>query len=123
MSTFRDANLVEIDYETVRLAMQNKPFTMSLVGITEISAIVGALNMGIDSHLESCYVPERGDKYEIGKREVNGVVIADTLECTISVESLPILLRRLQEGPFTFPVVADEALSLQSDILHVLGIN
>ena len=57
-----------VDYATVRQAMNNEPFTMSLTDTDEIKAVIEAVNEGIDSHLEACFCPDRGDRYEGGRR-------------------------------------------------------
>ena len=88
-----------VDYETVRMAMNGEPFTMSLTDDDEIKAVVAAVNQGIDAHLEACYCPDRGDKYEGGKRKAGKLVLCRTLECAVSPESLPTLLRRLCDSP------------------------
>ena len=76
-----------------------------------------AVNEGIDSHLEACYCPDRGDQYDGGQRKARKLVLCHTLECSVSVESLPVLLRRLSD-------LKDEAgPRLASDILTVLGFN
>ena len=106
-----------VGYETVRQAMAGEPFTMSLTDDDEIKAVVAAVNQGIDAHLEACYCPDRGDQYDGGKRKAGKLVLCRTLECAVSPESLPTLLRRLCESP------GEEAVRLASDILMVLGIN
>lgn len=106
-----------VTYETVRTAMNGEPFTMSLTDSDEIKAIIAAVNQGIDSHLEACYCPGRGDRYDGGKRKAGKLVLCRTLECVVSSESLPVLLRRLSD-------LDDEAgPRLASDILTVLGFN
>ena len=40
-------------------------YPMSLVG-EERQACKNAVNQGIDSHLEACFVPARGDSYRAG---------------------------------------------------------
>ena len=112
-----------VSYETVRQAMNGAPYTMSLTGPCDIQAVVAAVNQGIDSHLEACYCPERGDRYGGGQREAGKLVLCRTLECTISVESLPVLLRRLCELDLNDPPVEEEGMSLASNILETLGIN
>ena len=87
-----------VDYTTIRKAMGNEPFTMSLTDTDEIKAVIAAVNEGIDSHLEACYCPDRGDRYEGGKRKAGKILICRTLDCVVSVESLPVLLRRLCES-------------------------
>ncbi len=106
-----------VDYATVRNAMNGEPFPMSLTDDDEIKAVVAAVNQGIDAHLEACFVPDRGDSYEGGKRKAGKLVLCRTLECAISPESLPTLLRRLCESP------GEEAVRLATDILLVLGFN
>ena len=58
-----------VTYEEIRKAMNGEPFTMSLVDTDEIRAVIEAVNQGSDAHLEACYCPERGDRYEGGKRK------------------------------------------------------
>jgi hypothetical protein len=106
-----------VTYETVRMAMNSKPFTMSLTDEDEIRAVIDAVNQGIDAHLEACSCPDRGDRFDGGQRKAGKLVVCHTLECVVSPESLPVLLRRLCE-------LDDEAgMRLASDILTVLGIN
>lgn len=110
----------KVTYRAVRKAMDGEPYTMSLTGTDEIRAVVGAVNIGIDSHLEACFCRERGDRYEGGKRTTGKHVLCRTLECVVSVESLPVLLRRLFELNAE-EHVADAARSLAGDILLTLG--
>lgn len=83
-----------------------EPYTMSLVS-EDRAACISAVNQGIDSHLEACYVPDRGDRYNDSGRR---------LSCTVSVDSLPILIRRLLESG------DDAGMSLASGICDTLGI-
>ena len=107
--------MCNLNYEPIRNAMNGEPFTMSLTDTDEIEAVIDAVNQGIDSHLEACFCPERGDEYSGGKREAGRLVLCRTLDCTISPDSLPVLLRRLLDGD-------DEAgYRLANDILNVLG--
>jgi len=57
---------------------------------SDAKLIMDAVNQGIDSHLEACFIPDRGDLYywTDGGR----------LRCRISPESLPVLVRRLLES-------------------------
>ncbi len=113
-----------VDYETIRQAMNGEPFTMSLTDEDEIQAVIEAVNEGIDAHLEACYCPDRGDRYEGGNRRAGKLVLCRTLECSISPESLPVLLRRLCESELGGDAeVQAEGNRLASDILMVLGIN
>jgi hypothetical protein len=96
--------------KAVRKQCKDKRYHMSLVG-GAAKAVESAVNQGIDSYLEACFCPEKGDSYqwEQGAR----------LECQVSAKSLPVLLRRLlemgDEGK-----LAEDAESLPSDILGTL---
>ena len=104
-----------IPYDAVREAMGGEPYTMSLTGKDEILAVIEAVNQGIDSHLEACFCPERGDRYEGGERKAGKLTLCRTLECSVSIEAFPVLLRRL------FDSGGDAAWSLGGDILTTLG--
>ncbi len=109
--------LCPVSYDAIRQAMNGKPFPMSLTSKKEIAAVIRAVNQGIDSYLEACYCPSRGDRYGQGDRRVGDIILTSTLECNVSVESLPTLLRRLSEDE-------DEAgMDLANCILTVLGFN
>lgn len=109
MHIIENANCCRIDYSLVRQAMSGEPYHMSLVS-TDAALVEKAVNQGIDGHLEACFVPDRGDRFDWrGHR----------LECTVSIESLPTLLRRLSE-------IEDdegEAAMLVDDMLSTLGFN
>lgn len=113
----------EVSYETVRKAMDGEPFTMSLTDTDEIKAVIAAVNEGIDSHLEACFCPDRGDRYEGGKRRAGKLVLCRTLECSVSPESLPVLLRRLCESDLGATDAESAGMRLAGDILMVLGFN
>ena len=103
-------------------------YSMSLVG-DDIEAVIEAVNIGIDAHLTACNCPQRGDSYQHGDRSITAtwdteywaagdrLVLARTLECKVSAESLPVLLRRLGEDG------SDIASSLRGAILSTLGID
>ena len=119
-----DTGSGSVAYDTIRTAVANEPFTMSLTDEDEIRAVISAVNQGIDSHLEACFCPDRGDRYEGGKRKAGKLVLCRTLECSISPESLPVLLRRLCESDLGGDAeVQSEGNRLASDILMCLGIN
>jgi hypothetical protein len=109
MHTVENSNCCHVHYDLIRQAMSGEAYTMSLVG-DDAALVEQAVNQGIDAHLEACFVPRRGDRYGWqGHR----------LDCIVSVESLPTLVRRLYE-------VEDEdgeAAMLADDILRTLGIN
>jgi hypothetical protein len=100
--------------------MNGEPYSMSLTDTAEIRAVIAAVNQGIDSHLEACYCPGRGDRYEGGKRRAGKLLLCHSLDCQVSPESLPVLLRRLCELGTT-EEVADAGMSLADAILLTLG--
>ena len=83
--SFRDINFNLIQYEEI-VSKIDGFYPMSLVG-RWAEVVKEAVNQGIDSHLEACFIPDRGDVYEASG---NG-----RLECKVSPESMPVLLRRL----------------------------
>lgn len=88
-------------------------FDMNLAG-KAAKVVEKVVNVGIDSHLEACYVPARGDRFVASKGR---------LACLVSGESLAVLIRRLTEITSTEQDGddADEGWSLASDILGSLG--
>ena len=70
--------------------------------------VMTAVNQGIDSYLEACNVPTRGDSYIWNNQKLNS---------RISRESMPILLRRLSES------TSPRAVFLAIDILDTIGID
>ena len=111
----------KLTYHAVRKAMDGQKYTMSLTDTDEIRAVVDAVNIGIDSHLEVCFCPELGDRYEAGKRTAGKYVLCGTLECAVSVESLPVLVRRLFDLRGEDDGVVDAAMRLAGDVLMTLG--
>lgn len=122
-----DVNL----FDRIRQAMVEKGiehYSMSLVESEAIAAVVEAVNIGIDAHLSACYCPDRGDSYQHGDRSITAtsdtrhwkagdkLQLAQTLECRVSSESLPVLLRRLNE------LESEAAWELRSSILSTLEI-
>ena len=106
-----------VTYKAVQEAMGDEHFTMSLTDADEIKATIDAVNQGIDGHLEACNCPDRGDRYDGGQRKAGKLVLCHTLECVVSSESLPVLLRRLCE------LDDSTGMMLAADILMVLGFN
>jgi len=109
-----------VAYDSIRKAMDGEPYTMSLTDTDDIRAVIEAVNQGIDSHLEACFCPDRGDRYEGGRRKAGNLTLCRTLECCVSVESLPVLLRRLFDLDAGADVM-DAAMSLGDAILMTLG--
>ena len=103
-------------------------YSMSLVG-DDVKAVIDAVNVGIDAHLTACFCPDRGDSYEAGDRSITATFdtkhwkkgdklqLAHTLECSVSTESLPVLLRWLDESG------NEAASSLRGAILSTLDID
>ena len=91
--------MITITYQMIREAMAGKPYPMTIAEDDEIAAVVDAVNEGIDSHLEACNSPDRGDSYEPEDTHVGDppMLLCRKLACVVSVESFPVLLRRLWE--------------------------
>lgn len=112
-----------VTYAAIRQSMNGEPWTMSLVDPDEIADLVECVNIGIDSRLQACNVEGRGDEYSGGSRGFTAtedapnwkagekVIVAATMECTVSIESFPVLLRRMFERD----------MSLAAEIMSVLG--
>src|SRR6266567_9223730 len=91
-------------------------YSMSLVG-EDRQNVIAAVNQGIDSHLEACFVPARGDRFRFRTPAgIRGRISGSRLECQISSESLPVLIRRLMESG------EEAAESLASSICQTLEI-
>jgi hypothetical protein len=105
-----------ITYADIRQKMDGEPFPITIADDDEIRAVIHAVNQGIDAHLEACNCPDRGDRYEQKNETVGGKVFACKLACVVSVESFPVLLRRLWEMDGN-----EAAETLLSDILSSLG--
>jgi hypothetical protein len=75
MHDFENDNGCTVTYDCVRKSRGGKPFTMSLTDTEEIQAVIQAVNQGIDAHLEACFCPERGDRYESGERKASKLQI------------------------------------------------
>lgn len=116
-----DTGCGSVSYEAVRKAMNGQPFTMSLTDTDEIRAVIAVVNQGIDAHLEACYCPQRGDRYEGGQRKAGKLLLSHTLECLVSPDSLPTLLRRLCESDLGDTETESAGMRLATDILYVLG--
>ncbi len=89
--------------DLILAAMKGEAFTMQLAP-EDAASVRLAVNQRIDSHLEACYVPARGDRY---------IQAGYHLVCNVSPESMVVLIRRLQEQ-------GDG--SLAESILHTLEI-
>jgi hypothetical protein len=111
LGTLVTNNCVTVSYDLIREAMKGEPYTLQGAG-NDGKHVEKAVNQGIDSRLEACFCPSRGDRFEWkgGK-----------LHCVVSVESFPVLVRRL------FEMDNDENEGepglLASDMLMTLGFN
>jgi hypothetical protein len=96
-------------------------YPMQLVG-EGVPAVIRCVNVGIDSHLEACYI-EDVDSYEWVPRMVGERVLCTKLHCRVSSRSMAVLLRRLMEddGPGRDPDDTWEGPMLACDILGTLG--
>jgi len=134
--TLTNSNCCPITYDAIILACGGEHFQMSLVGRDADVVRTAVNNMGIDSRLQACHCRERGDKYNRSERSFiateNGlrwkkgdrIVYAQTLECSVSPESLCVLVRRLFEDMECIGQDGDDAdvgNSLASSILESLG--
>jgi hypothetical protein len=86
----------KITYSMIREKMKGEPYEMVLRG-DDAKVVELAVNAGIDAHLEACFYPERGDKYEWQCDPLAEYAAIAGLHCQVSLESLPVLLRRLSE--------------------------
>lgn len=135
LEIIRNSNGCVITYAAIRKAMKGEPFEMSMTG-REVEVLIKVVNIGIDSRLQACNGPN--DSYEGGERSFiatedgprwkkgDKVVHTRTLECSISPESLPVLLRRLYEDTeYTGEDDDDNDVGslLANDILTCLGFN
>lgn len=102
----------EYTYDEIRDLM-TEPFTMQVVG-DELDIVTKVVNVGIDAHLEACYIPEFGDRYEVKTTTVKGKVLSVKLDCHVSKKSMPVLLRRLFESD------DEKAWQLGRDIVDAL---
>ena len=103
---------MRITYSEIRHAMKGQPYPMSLVG-EDAQAVIAAVNQGIDSHLEAITTDD--SDFARGERRVGNKVLTYTLECSVGICSMPILLRRLLED-------FDAGYSLATAILSTLGL-
>lgn len=102
----------EHTYDEIR-SLMTEPYVMQMVG-EDLEIVKKAVNIGIDAHLEACYVPELGDRYEFKTTTVKGRVTATKLDCHVSKQSLPVLVRRL------FEMDNERAWQLGRDIIDSL---
>ena len=115
--TICNSDLVQVPYSTVLQAIEatdSDPFTMTIRCSIEWAAIATCVNAGIDSHLEA--ICDSNDVFDNGR-------------CSVTPHSLCVLLRRMGDtefrdaGQHAADDLWDAAMSLQSSILMVLGID
>jgi hypothetical protein len=130
--SFQTGNLGTITYSQVQEA-HPEPYEMEMHG-NDAVVLAQAILVGIDSHLEACFVKERGDQclsQQVAHiATLNGEkVIApycnhpNFLKLVISPKSLPVLIRRLCELEYGGNTdLQDVARSLADDILATIGL-
>ena len=94
--------------------VQDNMYPMTLVG-EEAEIVENLVNVGIDAHLEACNMPSRYDSFKwVGSR----------LKCSVSIESMLVLLRRMTEGHIYLDGETEEdaAMLLRSGILQTIDI-
>ncbi len=98
-------------------------YPMNLVG-SEAEWVKDAVNQGIDSRLEACNVPDRGDRYEVKRpgADITSRVRGTCLVCNVSAQSLPVLVRRLLEDARPDSPSGDHPMLLASSICGTLDI-
>ena len=108
--SFRNANGCVISYEDVIKACEGELFKVKL-SPDEGKIVEKAVNIGIDAHLEACFVPDRGDLFEWQHLKGGRV----RLFCVVSPESLPVLIRRLFDKDDTSDIAGSLLTSLGFD--------
>ncbi len=86
MQTFSAMWSEELGAAVTKAAPEHYPMELNR---DDALAVRTAVNQGIDGHLEACNAPHRGDAYDWDGRRLN---------CQVSRESLPTLVRRLMEA-------------------------
>jgi hypothetical protein len=115
----QNSDMIDIPYTAIVEACGGKHYPMTLAP-EEAAWVIAAVNIGIDSHLEACNVPQRGDSYKWISVPLGTTKWLRRLECKVSPQSLPTLLRRLNELEFE---TEDDRwpLDLVESILTTLG--
>ena len=131
--SFQNSNLGTITYSRVMEA-HPEPYEMELRGEAAV-VLAQTILVGIDSHLEACFVMERGDRC-LSQQVAHIATLNDekviapyccnhpnSLSVVVSAKSLPVLLRRLFELEYGGDTdLQDEARSLADDILETIGL-
>lgn len=123
-------------YDDIIRECKGENFPFSLTDEDEARVAIKMVNIGIDSRLQACFVPDRGDSFSNGERSITAtsdtdrwsagdkIVLAKTLEGSLSPESLCVFLRRLCEDTEYTGEDGDDndvGSSLASTILYCLG--
>jgi hypothetical protein len=130
---FQTSDLGTITYSRVMEA-HPEPYKMKLRG-NSAAVLAQAILVGIDSHLEACFVEERGDKC-LSQQVAHIATLNDetviapyccthptSLSVVFSAKSLPVLLRRLCELEYGGDTdLQDMARCLADDILETIGL-
>ena len=113
-----DFSYIEFSYGKTPVDVLSKRlpdfYPMTLVG-EDAQAVSAVVNIGIDSHLQACYVPDRGDSFKSEQQPIRGVCLV----CNVSRESMLVLIRRLEEAGDQGD---DNAMDMRSCILSTLDI-
>jgi hypothetical protein len=130
--SFQNSNLQTITYSQV-LEAHPEPYEMAMRGEAAV-VLAQAILLGIDSHLEACFVEERGDKC-LSQQVAHIATLNDEkviapfctrphfLKLVVSGKSLPVLLRRLLEMEYGGDTdLQDVARQLADDILDTIGL-
>lgn len=111
---FANNNGCEVAYADVIKAVKAEKdgvYKMNMISNSDDAQnIIAMVNIGIDSRLEACFCPDRGDKFEYRDGR---------LYCEVSPESFPVLVRRLFENDDD----EGERGLLAGDMLQTLGFN
>jgi hypothetical protein len=116
----QNSDMINIPYADIVAACGGKPYPMTL-NPEEAAWVIAAVNIGIDSHLEACNVPSRGDSYRWGSRPFGTTHWVRRLVCKVSPQSLPTLLRRLTELDVEWDDASGGPECLVDTILQTLG--
>ena len=84
--------------DAIGKAAPQRGYAMSLAG-EDRQKVIAAVNQGIDARLEACFMPTRGDRFQVQTPAgIRGRISGTRLECQVSPQSLPVLIRRLMES-------------------------
>ena len=106
-------------YAMIREKAADACYPMELTG-DDALLVESIVNQGIDGHLEACFLQDL-DQYVWATTFSTQKLVVRKLDCRVSPQSLPVLLRRLWEVGLKDEPEAANAEALCSDILNTLG--